>query len=113
MERTNMPPEAEQFSLPSLKSIGHMARAPGAMFADYPDIVSVEDLMQMLSIGRNTAYSLLQDGSIISFRIGECYKITKQSVIDFAQGSQAIDKDYYNFYHNSTSDGLLVNDKEG
>lgn len=27
------------------------------LFAAYGDIVTVEDLMQMLSVGRNTAYS--------------------------------------------------------
>jgi excisionase family DNA binding protein len=53
------------------------------IFADYPDIVSVDDLAKMLGIGRNAAYKLLQDGQIQSFRIGRCYKIPKKSIIDY------------------------------
>ena len=83
------------------------------MFAGYPDIVSTEDLMRMLGVGRNTAYTLLQEGSICSFRIGKCYKIIKQSIIDFAQSKHL---DMYGTsepYLSKTSDGLLVNEKEG
>lgn len=34
------------------------------MFAEYPDIVTVNDLVKMLHIGRNRAYKLVGDGSI-------------------------------------------------
>ena len=84
-----------------------------ALFEDYPDIVSAEDLMRMLGIGRNTAYTLLQDGSICSFRIGKCYKIIKQSVIDFTQSKHLAMFDSSEPYLPNTSDGLLVNEKEG
>ena len=30
------------------------------MFSKYPDVVSVSELMDMLHIGKNTAYELLQ-----------------------------------------------------
>jgi excisionase family DNA binding protein len=53
------------------------------MFSDYPDIVTVDELVKMLSIGRNAAYALLQNGSVSSFKIGKCYKIPKLSVIDY------------------------------
>jgi excisionase family DNA binding protein len=52
-------------------------------FANYPDVVVVDDLINMLNIGRNTAYSLLKDGRIKSIRIGKRYIIPKQNVIDF------------------------------
>ena len=32
------------------------------MFENYDDVVHVEDLMEMLDIGRNKAYELLQSG---------------------------------------------------
>lgn len=52
-------------------------------FREYPDIVSVEQMTEMLGIGRNTAYKLLNNGSIKSIRIGRVHKIPKQSVISY------------------------------
>lgn len=52
-------------------------------FGGYPDVVSIDDLKSMLNIGRNTAYSLLQNGSIKTIRIGRKYIIPKKSVIEF------------------------------
>ena len=40
-------------------------------------------MMDMLAIGKNTAYKLLQEGKIKSFRIGNSYKILRESVKDF------------------------------
>ena len=54
-----------------------------AIFSEYPDVVELRDLQKMLSIGRNTALSLLSSKTINSFRIGNRYKIPKVSVIEF------------------------------
>ena len=54
-----------------------------AMFVDYPDIVSIAELQKMLRIGRNTAYSILNDGTIKAHRIGNKYIIPKISVIEY------------------------------
>ncbi|MGN0488202.1 MAG: helix-turn-helix domain-containing protein [Ruminococcus sp.] len=53
------------------------------MFVEYPDVLSIDDLKSMLHIGQNTAYKLLQDDLIKTFRIGKKYIIPKASVIDF------------------------------
>lgn len=53
------------------------------MFKDYPDIITILDLQAMLHIGRNAAYKLLQDNSIVSIRIGKKYIIPKASVANF------------------------------
>ena len=55
------------------------------LFADYPDVVSPEQVAEMLHLGRNTVYGLLQDGLLKSARIGKKYIIPKQSVIAFVQ----------------------------
>lgn len=52
-------------------------------FKSYPDVVSINDVKTMLNVGRNTAYSLLKNGSIKTIRIGRKYIIPKQNVIDF------------------------------
>jgi excisionase family DNA binding protein len=50
---------------------------------DYPDVLTVKQLAQVLGIGRNTAYELLQNNEIKHRRIGTRYLIPKQCVIDF------------------------------
>lgn len=53
------------------------------LFKDYPDVITMADLQNMLHIGRNTAYKLVQGSSIKSIRIGKKYIIPKSSVVNF------------------------------
>lgn len=53
------------------------------MLKNYKDILSVEDLCEILSIGKNTAYRLLKSGEIKSVRIGKVYKIPKETLIKY------------------------------
>lgn len=53
------------------------------MFLDYPDVVSVEQLMEMLQIGQVLAYKLVKSGTIKSRKIGREYKIPKINVIAY------------------------------
>ena len=53
------------------------------MLKNYKDILSVEDLCEILSIGKNTAYRLLKAEEIKSVRIGKIYKIPKKYVKEY------------------------------
>ena len=53
------------------------------MFNSYPDILSVKQLCEILDIGKNTAYRLLQGGEIKSIKIGKVYKIPKKYVTKY------------------------------
>lgn len=53
------------------------------MFPDYPDIVTVKQLREMLGISRPLAYKLINDGYIQAVKIGTSLKIPKISVIHF------------------------------
>ena len=53
------------------------------IFEEYPDIVTVKQLRQMLAIGHNQALDLIHNGEIKSFRIGRMIKIPKNSVINY------------------------------
>ncbi|USK71248.1 helix-turn-helix domain-containing protein [Peribacillus asahii] len=53
------------------------------MFSNYDDIVTIEDLMEILDIGRNKAYELLQSGQISSFKIGKGYRIPKVCIEEY------------------------------
>ena len=55
------------------------------MFSKYPDVVSVSELMDMLHIGKDTAYKLLQSGEIKNIKIGKKYRIPKKFVLEYLQ----------------------------
>ena len=44
------------------------------------DIITIEELCDILRIGRNAAYQLLTTGKIKCFRINRIWKIPKESV---------------------------------
>lgn len=55
------------------------------IFADYPDVVSIEDLTKMLRIGKNKAYELVNANVIKSIKIGRKHIIPKFRVVEFLQ----------------------------
>lgn len=52
------------------------------MLKEYSDLLTIDELCDILQIGRNTAYHLLNSGFIAAFRIGCRWKIPKTAVID-------------------------------
>ena len=52
------------------------------MFSKYDDIVTIDEIMEMLQIGRVTVYQMLQSGRIRRLRIGKRYIIPKQSIVE-------------------------------
>ena len=57
------------------------------IFENYPDIVSVDDIMSMLGIGKSSVYGLLKSNLIKHVRVGKKYIIPKLAVIDFINGA--------------------------
>ena len=53
------------------------------MFSQYPDVVSINELMGMLKIGKNTAYFLLREGKIKNIKVGKQYRIPKRYIIEY------------------------------
>lgn len=47
------------------------------------DILTVTEMMDMLAIGKNTAYKLIREGKVRSFRLGNSYKILRKSVEEY------------------------------
>lgn len=58
------------------------------MLEQYDDVLSVEDLCEILKIGRNRAYELLESGQIKGFRIGRPWKVAKISLIEYLCGTR-------------------------
>lgn len=55
-----------------------------ALFKEYPDVVTIEQLCAMLGgISKKTVYKLLQEKKIESMKIGRSYRIPKYSVLKY------------------------------
>lgn len=52
---------------------------------NYHDVMTVEDLMEYLYIGKNSAYKLLQSGKIKALKIGRIYRIPRQAVVEYLE----------------------------
>ena len=50
------------------------------MLEQYDDLLTLDELCEVLQIGRNTAYQILNSGFVPAFRIGRRWKIPKTSV---------------------------------
>lgn len=53
------------------------------LFETYPDVVSIEEIQQMLRIGKNAVYELLKTQKLKSIKVGKRYIVPKKYVIDF------------------------------
>ena len=52
------------------------------MFEKYPDVVTIEQVAEMLNIGINKTYELLRTNTIQHVRVGRRYIIAKKAVIE-------------------------------
>lgn len=53
------------------------------MFPEYPEIVNVAQLQEMLGISRHLAYDLINAGQLSGVKIGNSFKIPKINVIRY------------------------------
>ena len=50
------------------------------MFTEYEDIMTIQEVMEALHIGKNRVYAMLADGTLNGFRMGRPWKIPRESV---------------------------------
>ena len=73
----------------------HLRKEIGAMDMKYqsleslPLALSVDDLMDILNVGKNTAYSLVKSGQLRSIRLGRQLRIPRDALREFLQGKTA------------------------
>lgn len=53
------------------------------MFKNYPDVVSVSQLSEMLSISEKTVYRMVRDNRIDFFKVGRSYKFAKVHIFNY------------------------------
>ena len=56
-------------------------------FDDIPLIMTVEDLMHIRQVGRNTAYEVVRSGEIKSIRVGRQIRITRDALMVFLENT--------------------------
>lgn len=54
----------------------------------FDDVLTFTEFKQVLKLGRNKAYELLQNNIISSIRIGKSYRIPKINVINYLQNQK-------------------------
>ncbi len=52
---------------------------------DYPDVLNIEQLSEVLGISTRTGYRLLREGTINSIRVGRTYRIPKVYLLSYLQ----------------------------
>ena len=57
------------------------------MFADYNDIVTVQDIAKMLSMKEYKVYELIKNGKIRRLNTGKPYIVPKSEVVRFVEES--------------------------
>ena len=58
------------------------------MLNKYPDVLTVEQLAEVLDIGMNSAYKLVNDNVIGHVKIGRKTRIPKMCVIDYLESAR-------------------------
>ena len=57
-------------------------------YDDIPLIMTVEDLMPILLIGRSTAYKLVRSGKLKTFRVEKRIRISRDALIEYIKQEQ-------------------------
>jgi len=56
--------------------------------SNYPDVLNVEDIREILGIGRRQAYELVSSGQFHTVRVGKSIKIYKSVLIRWLEGQE-------------------------
>lgn len=50
---------------------------------DYPDVMSIEQMCEILRISTKTGYRILREGKVCSIRVGRAYRIPKAHLFTY------------------------------
>lgn len=54
------------------------------MLEDYPDVLTINETIEILGISRNMLYDLLKNGTIIGYRLGKkIWRINKSELLTY------------------------------
>jgi excisionase family DNA binding protein len=55
------------------------------VFRDYPDVLDVKQMSQLLGVSTKTVYRLLRSGTVDSLRIGREFRVPKVNVMKYVK----------------------------
>jgi excisionase family DNA binding protein len=55
------------------------------IFKEYPDILNVKQVSEILGVSTKTVYKLLGEGTLVSLKVGREYKIPKVNVLRYVK----------------------------
>lgn len=64
----------------------------GVMFPDYPEILSVDEACELLRIGRNNLYEILNNNQLKAYRNRRVWRIPKLAVQEYILEQSKIKK---------------------
>lgn len=53
------------------------------MLREYPDVMNIEQMSELLGVSTKTGYKLLQDGKIACLKVGRSYRIPKAHILTY------------------------------
>ncbi len=53
------------------------------MLRDYPDVMSITQMCEVLGVSTKTGYKLLQSGEVKSIKVGRAYRIPKAHLLTY------------------------------
>ena len=53
------------------------------MLKEYPDVMSVEQMCEILSISTKTGYKILREGCVCCLKVGRSYRIPKAHLLTY------------------------------
>lgn len=59
------------------------ARTYKTILKNYPDVMNIEQMCEVLGISTKTGYRLLKEGQIESLKVGRSYRITKVKILQY------------------------------
>lgn len=81
-----------QVNLKNSNNYIYQVKGEERMFNEYEDIMTVEDVMEALHVGKNRVYELLSEQKLSGFRMGRPWKIPKESVIEYVRKNAGLQK---------------------
>ena len=60
-----------------------IAKPYNVRLRDFPDVMNIDQMCEILGISTKTGYRLLKDGTITSLKVGRTYRIPKVHVLTY------------------------------
>lgn len=53
------------------------------MLKDYPDVLNIEQMCEILSVSTKTGYKIIKEGGICCLKVGRAYRIPKAHLLSY------------------------------